>query len=117
MAPLCHADDGKSPTFWTQERETKLLYIASFCTPSRYARRNLFSCFRFHFPYFGVKIAPLWATALTNPRRRAFRLINKLVRITLAVALLSFGTAVFAGTAPVPITNGGFESGNFLPGW
>jgi hypothetical protein len=43
-------------------------------------------------------------------------LINKLVRVTLAVALLSFGTAVFAGTAPVPVTNGGFEDGNFN-GW
>src|ERR1035437_11031596 len=54
-----------------------------------------------------------------------FRLINKLLRITLAVALLSFGTAVFAGTvtgtvpvpsAAVPITNGGFETGDFS-GW
>ena len=43
-------------------------------------------------------------------------MINKLLRITLAVALLSFGTAVFAGTAPVPITNGGFETGDFT-GW
>ena len=52
-------------------------------------------------------------------------MINKLLRITLAVALLSFGTAVFAGTvtgtvpvpsAAVPITNGGFETGDFT-GW
>ena len=48
--------------------------------------------------------------------KEGFRLINKLLRITLAVALLSFGTAVFAGTVPVPITNGGFEDGNFN-GW
>ena len=48
-------------------------------------------------------------------------MINKLVRVTLAVALLSFGTAVFAGTVPVPsaavpITNGVFETGDFT-GW
>jgi hypothetical protein len=49
-------------------------------------------------------------------QRRALRLINKLGRITLAVALLSFGTAVFAGTVPVPIANGGFETGDFS-GW
>ena len=42
--------------------------------------------------------------------KEGFRLINKLLRITLAVALLSFGTAVFAGTVPVPIANGGFET-------
>ena len=41
-------------------------------------------------------------------------MINKLLRITLAVALLSFGTAVFA--AVVPIANGGFETGDFT-GW
>ncbi len=41
-------------------------------------------------------------------------MINKLLRITLAVVLLSFGTAVFAGT--VPISNGGFETGDFT-GW
>ena len=43
-------------------------------------------------------------------------MINKLVRIALAVALLSFGTAVFADTFPVPITNGSFETGDFT-GW
>src|ERR1022692_4600959 len=47
-------------------------------------------------------------------QKEGFRLINKLVRVTLAVALLSFGTAVFAGT--VPIANGGFETGDFT-GW
>src|ERR1022692_1156323 len=36
--------------------DTKFLYIASFCTPSRYPRRNLFSCFRFHFPYLVSKL-------------------------------------------------------------
>lgn len=41
-------------------------------------------------------------------------MLNKLVRVTLAVALLSFGTAVFASTAQV--TNGGFETGDFT-GW
>jgi PEP-CTERM motif/Carbohydrate binding domain len=38
-------------------------------------------------------------------------LINKLVRVTLAVALLSLGTLAFAGTAQV--LNGGFETGDF----
>jgi hypothetical protein len=37
-----------------------------------------------------------------------------LVRVILAVALLSFATSVFAGTAQV--TNGGFETGDFS-GW
>ena len=46
----------KSPTFWILERKIKFLYIASFCTPSRYSRRNLFSCFRFHFPYLVSKL-------------------------------------------------------------
>ncbi|MGB7553797.1 MAG: PEP-CTERM sorting domain-containing protein [Candidatus Korobacteraceae bacterium] len=41
-------------------------------------------------------------------------MINRLVRVTLAVALLSFGTAVFAGT--LQVTNGGFETGDFS-GW
>lgn len=38
-------------------------------------------------------------------------MINKLVRVTLAVALLSLGTVAFAGTAQV--LNGGFETGDF----
>lgn len=45
-------------------------------------------------------------------------MINKLVRVTLAVALLSFGTTVFAGIYPNGATgnlvmNGGFETGDF----
>ncbi len=39
-------------------------------------------------------------------------MINKLLRVTLAVVLLSFATAAFA-----EVTNGGFESGSFTPGW
>jgi PEP-CTERM motif len=46
--------------------------------------------------------------------KEGFRLISKLVRVTLAVALLSLGTAAFAGTAQV--NNGGFETGDFT-GW
>jgi hypothetical protein len=40
-------------------------------------------------------------------------MINKLLRVTLAVALLSFGTVVFAGDQ---VQNGGFETGDFT-GW
>ncbi len=44
-------------------------------------------------------------------QKEGFRLINKLVRVALAVALLSLGTVAFAGTAQV--LNGGFETGDF----
>jgi hypothetical protein len=114
MAPLCRADDGKSPTFWTQERETKFLYIASFCThPTAIFAVTCLVAFVSTFLIW-CQNCTIIGSRFDESQKEGFRLINKLVRVTLAVALLSFGTAVFAGT--VPIANGGFETGDFT-GW
>lgn len=63
---------------------------------------------------FGSASAYYVSSRFDESQRRALRLINKLVRVTLAVALLSLATTVFASTAQV--VNGGFETGDFS-GW
>jgi hypothetical protein len=48
--------------------------------------------------------------------RQALSLMSKLVRISLAVAVLAFGTVGLAHAGTNLVTNGGFETGDFT-GW
>src|SRR5580658_579834 len=68
------------------------------------------SCWLLHLDTTGL-VTRLLITKLENPThspRRPLHLINKLVRISLALAVITFGTALLA-----QVQNGGFETGDF----